>query len=390
MHPRQTKKPAATASAAAPDEQRLTASDNSRRRLLQNAAMLGGAAILTACGQQADAPAVHTGKQSWHWKMVTTWPRDLPGVGSGAQRLVDHIREMSNGRLDIKLYGSGELVPAFEVFDTVSSGTAEMGHGAAYYWKGKIPASQFFGSVPFGMTAGETTSWLYYGGGLALWNRIYQPHHVRAFPAGNTGVQMGGWYNRPINTAADLHGLKIRIPGLGGEVMRRLGANVINIPGSEIFTAMSTGVIDATEWIGPWNDLTFGLHQAADYYYYPGWQEPGSTLECLINQQAWNSLPADLQAIVRIACQSITLDIHAEYTSRNQQALQTLVHEHGVQLRQFPDQVLAELRTTSAQVLEEISHSDADTAEIYASYMQFLRSVRDWTAKSEQVYLQIR
>jgi len=362
----------------------------SRRHWLQQAGLVTGAALLGACGQQGETTASLKPQQRLRWKMVTTWPRDLPGVGSGAQRLADRIDALSNGRLQIELYGSGELVPAFEVFDTVSSGTAEMGHGAAYYWKGKLPASQFFGSVPFGMTAAETTSWLYYGGGLELWQGIYRPHGVQVFAAGNTGVQMGGWYNRPINNSEDLRGLKIRIPGLGGEVMRRLGANVINLPGSEIFTALSTGVIDATEWIGPWNDLTFGLHQAAKYYYYPGWQEPGSTLECLINADAWNALPADLQAIVRIACQSITLDIHAEYTSRNQQALQTLVNEHGVELRQFPDQVLADLRTTSAQVLRELSETDADSAEIYASYQAFLRSVREWTAKSEQVYLQHR
>ncbi len=367
-----------------------TPANQRRRQLLQQTGLVTGAALLAACGQQSATSTDSRSQQRWRWKMVTTWPRDLPGVGSGAQRLADRIAELSNGRLQIELYGAGELVPAFEVFDTVSSGIAEMGHGAAYYWKGKIPASQFFGSVPFGMTAAETTSWLYYGGGLELWQGIYAPHGVQVFPAGNTGVQMGGWYNQPITSSADLRGLKIRIPGLGGEVMRRLGANVINLPGSEIFTALSTGGVDATEWIGPWNDLTFGLHQAAKYYYYPGWQEPGSTLECVINAEAWNALPDDLQAILRVACQSITLDIHAEYTARNQQALQTLVNEHGVELRQFPDQVLSDLRTTSQQVLEDISRGDADSAEIYASYQAFQRKVRDWTAKSEQVYLQHR
>jgi len=367
-----------------------TPANQRRRQLLQQASLITGVALLGACGQQSTTSTDSSSQQRWRWKMVTTWPRDLPGVGSGAQRLADRIAELSNGRLQIELYGAGELVPAFEVFDTVSSGIAEMGHGAAYYWKGKIPASQFFGSVPFGMTAAETTSWLYYGGGLELWQGIYAPHGVQVFAAGNTGVQMGGWYNRPINSSTDLRGLKIRIPGLGGEVMRRLGANVINLPGSEIFTALSTGSVDATEWIGPWNDLTFGLHQAAQYYYYPGWQEPGSTLECLINAKAWKALPDDLQAIVRLACQSITLDIHAEYTARNQQALQTLVNEHGVKLRQFPDQVLRDLRTTSQQVLEDISQGDADSAEIYASYQAFQRNVREWTAKSEQVYLQHR
>jgi TRAP-type mannitol/chloroaromatic compound transport system substrate-binding protein len=360
-----------------------------RRRAL----LAGGlsAAVLGACGQQGAAPTAPPPQGArFRWKMITTWPRDLPGVGSGAQRLADTIRAMSGGRLDIRLYGAGELVPAFEVFDSVSAGIAEMGHGAAYYWKGKIPASQFFGSVPFGMTVAETASWLYHGGGLALWDRIYAPHGVGAFPAGSTGVQMGGWYNRPIDSVADLQGLKIRIPGLGGEVMRRLGANVVNLPGAEIYTALSTGVIDATEWIGPWNDLTFGLHQAARYYYYPGWQEPGGTLELLVNAEAWQTLPGELQAIVRHACQAITLDLHAEYLVRNAQALRSLVDEHAVDLRPFPDDVLAALKQAATEVLTEIADIDADTRAVHDAYMAHLASVRGWTARSEGMFLRHR
>ncbi len=372
----------------------MSSSDNSRRRFIVNAGTASGALLVGACGQSSQPAGAQTdaaaSQQSFKWKMATTWPRDLPGAGTGAQRLVDNIRKMSNGRLDITLYGAGELVPAFEVFDSAASRIVEMGHGAAYYWKGKAPASQYYGSVPFGMTATESNAWLYYGGGLELWNEVYEPFGLMAFPGGNTGVQMGGWYNREINSVSDLQGLKIRMPGLGGEVMRRAGATVQNIPGAEIFTALSTGTIDATEWIGPWNDLAFGLYQAARYYYYPGWQEPGSTLECLINREAYLELPEDLQEIVRVACQSINMDMPCEYTARNQQALDTLVNEHGVELRQFPEEVLARLKTISQEVLEELADGDAMSRRVYDSYFGFLAQVRQWTAKSEEVFLQYR
>ena len=198
------------------------------------------------------------------------------------------------------MYGAGELVPAFEVFDAVSRGTAEMGHGAAYYWKGKSEAAQFFAAVPFGMNAQEMNAWFYYGGGLELWREIYAPFGLMPAPAGNTGVQMGGWFNKEINRLDDLKGLKMRIPGLGGEVLRRAGGTPVNLPGGEIFTALQTGAIDATEWVGPYNDLAFGLHKAAKYYYYPGWHEPGTTLEAIVNKQAFDALPKDLQSIVRM------------------------------------------------------------------------------------------
>ena len=367
-----------------------------RRDFLRDAAIVSAAGLTAGCSQSGNsqnegsagtdcAPA-----DKLTWKMVTTWPRDYPGVGTGANRLAEMITRMSGGRLEVKIYGAGELVPAFEVFDAVSNGTAELGHGAAYYWKGKSAAAQFFGSVPFGMTAAETNSWLYYGDGLALWEQVYTPFGVRPLPAGNTGVQMGGWYNQPIESVADLQGLKIRIPGLGCEVMRKAGATVQNIPGGELFTALSTGTIDATEWVGPWNDLAFGLHQAADYYYYPGWHEPGSVLECLINQRAWSELPDDLQAIVRNACQAVNLDMASEFTARNQAALDTLVNEHGVELRAFPEPVLDALKGYSREVLEEVAAQSELAARVHDSYTDFMRSARKWTARSEQIYLNSR
>ena len=298
----------------------------------------GAGVLLAGCGQQecATTTAGGSSQPAIEWKMVTTWPKNFPGLGTGANNLAHLIGEMSGGRLTVKVYGAKELVPPFEVFDAVSSGTAEMGHGAAYYWKGKSAAAQFFSSVPFGMTAQEMNAWLFYGGGMDLWREVYAPFAVLPAAAGNSGVQMGGWFNREINSVEDLQGLKMRIPGLGGEVLQRAGGTPVQVAGGEIFTALQSGVIDATEWVGPYNDLAFGLYKEAKYYYYPGWHEPGTTLEALVNQAAFDGLPADLQSIVLNACRVVNNDMLAEYTARNNIALQTLVNEHKVDVREFP------------------------------------------------------
>jgi TRAP-type mannitol/chloroaromatic compound transport system substrate-binding protein len=297
---------------------------------------------------------------------------------------------MSGGRLTVKVYGASELVPAFEVFDAVSSGTAQMGHGAAYYWKGKSEAAQFFAAVPFGMTAQEMNAWLYYGGGMQLWEEVYAPFGVLPTAAGNTGLQMGGWFNKEINGVEDLQGLKMRIPGLGGEVLKRAGGTPVNLPGGEIFTSLQSGTIDATEWVGPYNDLAFGLYKAAKYYYYPGWHEPGTTLECLFNKQAFEALPVDLQSIVSNACRVANADMLAEYTARNNTALQTLVNEHHVDVREFPKPVLDKLRSISEQVVAEIAAHDALSAQVYESYLNFRQQVVAWHDISERTYLNVR
>lgn len=324
------------------------------------------------------------------WKMVTTWPKNFPGLGTGANKLAELIGEMSGGRITVKVYGAKELVPAFEVFDAVSHGTAEMGHGAAYYWKGKTEAAQFFAAMPFGMTAQEMNGWLYHGGGIELWTELYAPFGLIPAPAGNTGVQMGGWFNKVINSVADLSGLKMRIPGLGGEVLKRAGGTPVNLPGSELFTSLQSGAIDATEWVGPYNDLAFGLYKAAKYYYYPGWHEPGTTLEALINKEKFDTLPADLQSIVLNACKVVNQDMLAEYTARNPVALQTLLEKHGVDLRPFPDDVIAKLKQLSAEVVSEIAQKDELSQKVFASYQKFLQQSQEWSNVSELAYLKAR
>ncbi len=351
-----------------------------------------GAGGLSACARQGDdgTPSAQSARQRFRWKMVTTWPPNFPGVGTSVNMLAKMLADMSAGRIEIKVFGGGELVPALQVFDAVSRGTAEMGHGAAYYWKGSVPAAQFFTAVPFGMTAQEMNAWFYQGGGLGLWREVYRPFGLVPFPCGNTGVQMGGWFNREIKSVDDLRGLKMRIPGLGGEVLRRAGGTPVTLPGSEIFTSLQTGAIDATEWIGPYNDIAFGLNKAAKYYYYPGWHEPGSTLECIVNEGAFNSLPADLQAIVRAACAAVNSHMLAEYTARNADALTRLRNENTVSLRRFPGEVMAKLKSISVEILDELAAGDSEFARIRAAYNDFYARVRNWHDISERAWLNSR
>lgn len=355
--------------------------------------LAAGAVITTGCSKQdADSTKAVKAKTEkvYKWKMVTTWPKNFPGLGTGANNVAELITKMSGGRIQVKVYGAKELVPAFEVFDAVSRGTAEMGHGAAYYWKGKNEAIQFFSTVPFGLTAQEMNGWLYHGGGLKLWEEVYAQYNLVPAAAGNTGVQMGGWFNKEINSLDDIKGLKMRIPGLGGEVFKRAGGTPVNLPGGELYTALQTGALDATEWVGPYNDLAFGFYKVAKYYYYPGWHEPGTTLEAIINKEAFDALPADLQEIVRSACKTVNQDMLAEYTARNNAALVTLVKEHNVQLRAFPDDVLIKLRTISDEVVAELAAKDDTAKRIYSSFKTYREQVNDWHEISEKAFLRAR
>jgi TRAP-type mannitol/chloroaromatic compound transport system substrate-binding protein len=364
-----------------------------RRKFVAAAGLAGATGLLSACARQTGSQTGcgdQTATANFEWKMVTSWPRDFPGLGTSASHLAESIGKLSNGRLTIKVYGGGELVPPFEVFDTVQQGTTEMGHSTSYYWKGKAPAAQFFSGIPFGMTAQELHGWIYYGGGLELWQETYAPHGLIPFLAGSSGPQMGGWFNREINSIDDIQGLKMRIPGPGGEILKRAGGTPINIPGAELFTALQTGTIDAAEWVGPYNDLAFGLFRAAKYYYYPGWQEPGSGLECMINQAAWESLPADLQSIVKVACQAAVTDSLSDFTYNNGVALKTLVDEHGVELRRFPAGVLDQLSAICDEFILELAAGSELAGRIYTSFRSYTDIVRSWTAISDHALLNLR
>ncbi len=363
-----------------------------RREVLRGVGVAVAAAGLVACGQEQprSAMASATDEAPRQWKMVTSWPTNFPGLGSAAARLAERITQASGGRISVRVFGSGELVPPFEVFDAVSRGTAEIGHSAAYYWKGKAAAAPFFCTVPFGLNAQEMTSWLRFGGGIELWRELYAPFNLMPFAAGNTGVQLAGWFRNPINGVNDLRGLKMRIPGLGGDVLQAAGGVPVNLPGAEIFSSLQSGAIDAAEWVGPYNDLAFGLHRAAKYAYYPGWQEPGPTLEAMFNKTAFDALPDDLKAIIDACCAAVNDEILSEYTARNQQALDQLVREHGAQLRRLPDDVLMAFKRAADDVLETLAGSDPFARRVYDSMRAFRAQAQAWHSISEEAFYRAR
>lgn len=371
------------------------------RRKFVSALGLGlGAAALAGCGQNEsenkpaaggdNAPAKAADNEVREWKLVTAWPKNYPGLGTGANRFAERVTAMSGGRLTIKVHGAGELVPAMGVFDAVRDGSAEMGHSASYYWKGKHPATPLFTAVPFGLTAQELNSWVNFGGGQELWDELYGEFGLKPLPCGNSGTQMAGWFRKEINSLEDIKGLKIRAPGLAGEVMQRIGATPVQMPGGEVFTSMQTGALDAADWVGPYNDLTFGLHKVAKYYYYPGWQEPGAMLEMMINKEKWDALPEDLQAIVKSAAEAENQHIYDEFTARNAEALKQLVNEHGVELRRLPDEVLEALEKTSQEAVEDLVAGNDQARRIYESYRDFRDSVMPYIAVAEQSALNVR
>jgi TRAP-type mannitol/chloroaromatic compound transport system substrate-binding protein len=338
----------------------------------RRAFLYGGLGTVAACAPADDTRLERSSSETHSWRMVTSWPPNFPGFGASANRLAERIGELSDGRIDIDVFAAGELIPAFEVFDAVARGTMQMGHSSPTYWRGSLPAAPVFSSVPFGMLADEHKAWLDHGGGVELWREIYGARGIVPFVAGNTGAQMGGWFKKEIRSPADLVGLKMRISGLGGDVIQRAGAVAVSLPGAELYTSLSTGVIDATEWNGPFNDMAFGLHEVARYYYYPGWHEPGPCLEAVINLEAWNELPEDLQELVRSACMAANMDLHAEYTWGNAMALDQLMQNPNVELRELPRDVLDLLKSLASEAIGELTAKNEWARRINDSCQDFL------------------
>jgi len=353
-----------------------------RRDFLKKAG-IGAAAAVAAT--TVNAPAI-LAQKNYRWKMVTTWPSGLPVLQTGCVRLAKLVGELSGGRLKIDVYAAGELVPAMGIFDAVSNGTVQAGSGAAYYWAGKTAAAQWFSAVPFGMNAQGMSAWFHAGDGLKLWEETYAPFNLIPRPGGSTGVQMGGWFNKKINSIEDFKGLKMRIPGLGGKVLAKAGATVVLSPGGEIFTNLERGVIDATEWVGPLHDNRMGFYQAAKYYYYPGWHEPGTYLEYFFNKKAYESLPKDLQAILDTACMANELWCLAQFDARNGAALVELINKHKVQLLKYPDSVMDALRKLSKEVVAEQAGKDAMSKKVAAGFETFQNQVGPWYTVSEKAY----
>ena len=353
-----------------------------RRDFLKKAGMGTAAAVATTA---VNAPAI-LAKKTYRWKMVTTWPPKLPVLQEGCERLAKRIGEVSDGRLQIQVFAAGELVPALGIFDAVSQGTVEVGSGASYYWAGKAPAAQWFAAVPFGLNAQGLAAWFHGGDGLKLWEEVYAPFNLIPRPGGSTGVQMGGWFNKKINSIKDYKGLKMRIPGLGGKVVAKAGGTVVLLPGGEIFTSLDRGVIDATEWVGPLHDLRMGFYQAAKYYYYPGWHEPGTYLEYFFNKKAYEALPKDLQHIIDVTCMENEHWVLSQFDARNGAALQELITKHKVQLIKFPDEVLNDLRKLADEVVAEEAAKDAMSTKVNNAFKKFQKVVGTWGTVSEKAY----
>ncbi|MEM5471068.1 TRAP transporter substrate-binding protein [Hoeflea sp. AS60] len=339
------------------------------------------------------APSIAKAQTTFNWKMTNAYGPGSPFYVEGPGSPTDFCKKveaMSDGRLKIQHFAAGELIPALEGFDAVRNGTVEMNSANSYFWAGRLPAAQYFTTVPFGMNFQGQNAWLYHGGGMELWDELYQPLGLKALPLGNTGVQMTGWFRKPIESVEDFNGLKMRIPGLAGKVYASLGVDVKLLPGGEIFPALERGVIDAAEFVGPYQDRRLGLQNAAKYYYTTGWHEPCNVTELLMNQTAWDSLPADLKAIVQTAAMACNLESHTWCEANNAAALKDLVENFGVQANVLPESVVEALRTATAATLEEIANADPATKKVHDAFMAFKAEHDSWAAVSERPFANLK
>jgi TRAP-type mannitol/chloroaromatic compound transport system substrate-binding protein len=349
--------------------------------------MVLGTTAVAAAGSMP-APAIAQGIKEL--KLVTTWPKGSRGLDTSVQRLAQSITAISDGRLKVTVYPANTLVHALEVFDAVGAGVAEMYHAFDGYFESKTRAVYFFGAIPFGMTADEQAAWIYYGGGQALWDEAYAPFNIKPLMADQTGAQMAGWFNKEINGPEDYKGLRYRMPGLGAEVLRRMGATVVNIPGGEIFQAFKSGAIDGAEWIGPWPDTGLGLDKVADYYYYPGFHEPQSVETLGINKTLWDGLTAAQRALIEAAAAAEVTRSLAEMNAQNVKWLKVLRADKRVKIRRFSDELLKVAGKISREVYSEFAGKDPLTRKVYDSYMAFLAGVMDWGELSETGYRDAR
>lgn len=345
---------------------------------------IAGAAALPTLATPALANA------TIEWKMVTSWPKNLPGPGITAQRLADNITNLSGGRLTVKLYAAGALVPPLETFAAVRDGVSQMAHTAPLFWAGSFSAAPIFTAGPFGLTPLEHITWITQGGGQALWDELYASSGVKPFMAGNTGYQMGGWFKNEINSLDDLKGLKIRMPGIGGLVLKKLGAAPVSLPPGDILTSLQSGLIDATEFLGPYSDSAMGFHQAAKNYYFPGFHEPNGSGEALVSISALNALPKDLQAIVQTACEYENIRSLAEAEWENARALKTLEEKYDVVLRKYPEEIIAAAKLANIEVMKELSQKDELTGRIVKSYQEAASHLGKWSDVSVKSFLAAR
>ena len=351
------------------------------RRKLVGGGLLAASAVA--------APSVARA-QTVKWRMVTSWPKRLPGPGMSAERVAERVTALSGGRIQITVHAAGEVVPAFEVLDAVGGGVAELGHTASFYWQGKQPAAAFYTTVPFGLTPQEHVAWVDAGGGQALWDELYAPFGVKPFMGGNTGVCMGGWFRKDVKSLDDVKGLKIRSLGLGGEVFRRLGATPQTTPVGEMLTSMQSGLLDAAEFVGPGTDIALGLYRVAPLYYGPGFNKPNGTGECLVSLKAWNAADAETKAILSHACAVEANYALSEMERLNAEALSSLVTKNNVQLRAFPNDVVGAARREAASVLAELAARSDIAKRIHESYVGFRERTAPWSKISIKGVLDAR
>ncbi|PPR15236.1 MAG: Monocarboxylate 2-oxoacid-binding periplasmic protein [Alphaproteobacteria bacterium MarineAlpha9_Bin7] len=348
----------------------------------------GGAVGALAATSTFPAPAISKGRK--RWKMITCWPKNFPGLGTTANEIGANITRMSEGRLEVKVYGAGEIVPAFELFDAVRGGIAEMGHGWDGYWIAKHPGAPFFGGVPNGLAAYEQVAWIHWGGGQKLWDDMWADFGVRAFVSGVNPPSYFGWYQKEVNSLDDLKGMKIRMAGLPGEVLNRMGVTSVNMPGGEIMSSLQSGIVDAVEWGNAWSDLAFGFYKVADICYFPGIHECGPNQSLTINNEAYDSLPDDLKEIVKVAAWNGTMQLYSETVYHNAAAYQTLKQEKGVQFKPLPEDVISEFLKVSLDVLFDTASKDPHALRIYNSYMDFRKRAINVAPTDQLGYLEAR
>ncbi len=366
--------------------------NNKRRSILKNLLLLSPATILASCKISDNNSSDITGNKfpDIKLKMVTSFPKNLPDTDIPAQKLARKIEQMSLGKIKIIHYAAGELVPAFEVFDAVREQVADCAYTAPIYWLSKNKATSFFGCIPGGMTAKEIFIWLRQGNGQKLWDNLYSKYNLKGFPAGNTGTTMGGWFNKEINSLDDFKGLKMRIPGLGGEIINRLGGISINLSGGEVISSLKLGVIDAAEWAGPWPDTIMGFHKVAKYYYGPGIHEPNTLCEFMINKEVWEKLPIEYQIIIENASYASYLEVISEYFYKNARSLRKLKEEHNVDVRQFSEKIVKMFFLTSKNIINEYSGSDIDYKNIYEDWKMTIKLFNEYHKYSDNEYMKLR
>lgn len=356
-----------------------------KRRAFLGAAVAGGTAAAAALA----APAIAQDRRQW--KMVTAWPKNLPGPGVAAQMLADRITALSAGRIEVQLFAAGELVPGPGVFDAVSEGTAELYHAVPSYWGSKSKGILLFGSQPFGLRADEQVGWLAHGGGQALYDEMYGRFNLKPFLCGNSGPQWQGWFRNEIQSADDLKGLRFRTTGLASEMCARLGMAVQALSGRDMFQALQSGALDAGEFIGPWTDSALGFHQVAKNYYWPGVGEPSSAEECGVNKTAYEALPEDLKQVVALACESLYNAVWTEYSTKHAQALQQLVADQGVQVRKLPDDVLVAMGNAAGEVMGELrENGDELVRRIVESFLAYRSSISEYMVYADNGQMNAR